>query len=82
MIVRRGVSQIVSTRPTAAASSTGSLSSPSRKFHVAEGTCDRPLSRPSSSARPVVWVSENSGWPVTTVSTATQISGPAAAIAA
>jgi hypothetical protein len=79
MSIRRGVSQIVSSRPTTAASRTGSLSSDFRKSHVADGTCERPLLRPSSSARPLVCVSEKSGWPVAIVSIAIQISGPAAA---
>ena len=61
---------------------TGALSSPDRNRSVCDGTADRPLARPSSSASPLVWVSENTGFPVTTRSTAHHATGASATSAA
>ncbi len=49
---------------------------------MADGTSPSVRVRPSSSARPEVWFSENIGSPVTAKSVAAQINGPAAVIAA
>ncbi len=78
MTVRFGVMNSASAVPAIAPWTTGVLSSEIRNARVACGTWSTLLVRPSSSARPLVCCSENSGWPVTAVSRATQISGPAA----
>ncbi len=70
-----GVSHVAMPSPTSPPTATGSFTSALRKLTIVAGTSERPLLRPSSSARPLVCCCEKSGSPVTMKSLATHRSG-------